>query len=75
VSVLFRSEVLYCLERSLIYSVSRFIYADQRGEGGEPAYAAVDGPAHAEFYTQLADNSEGVPWLATFVKGKGHVKF
>jgi hypothetical protein len=37
--------------------------------------ATPDGPAHGEFYTQLAKHEGSVPWDATFVKGKGHVKF
>jgi hypothetical protein len=36
----------------------------------------VDGPAHGEFYASLAQrDSDDVPWLATFVKDKGYVKF
>jgi hypothetical protein len=38
--------------------------------------AGVDGKAHAEFFKQLADRQDpSVPWLATFVKGKGYIKF
>lgn len=36
---------------------------------------AVDGPAHAEFYAQLAKQEDNVPWHATFVKDKGYVQF
>ncbi|KAL1797033.1 hypothetical protein ACET3X_005573 [Alternaria dauci] len=54
----------------------RFFYADQRQEDGAPMGTAVDGPAHAEFYAKLARREAGeVPWLATFVKGKGYVEF
>lgn len=35
---------------------------------------ALDGDAHAEFYAQLVKH-EDIPWNATFVKGKGYVKF
>ena len=35
----------------------------------------LDGPAHGEFYTQLANHEGNVPWDATFVKGKGYVEF
>jgi hypothetical protein len=35
----------------------------------------VDGPAHGDFYAQLVQRDGDVPWLATFVKGKGYVKF
>jgi len=36
---------------------------------------ALDGPAHGEFYPQLAEHPENVPWQVTFVKGKGYVSF
>ena len=36
---------------------------------------AIDGPAHAEFYMQLASHEDNVPWHATFVKDKGYVHF
>jgi hypothetical protein len=36
---------------------------------------AVDGPAHAEFFAELAQGGKNVPWHATFVKDKGYVKF
>lgn len=35
----------------------------------------LDGDAHAEFYAQLASGEVEAPWHATFVKGKGYVKF
>lgn len=35
----------------------------------------LDGDAHAEFYAELAGGGDEVPWHATFVKGKGYVKF
>ena len=36
----------------------------------------VDGPAHGAFYVQLVQQErDDVPWLATFVKDKGYVKF
>ncbi|TVY44004.1 hypothetical protein LSUB1_G001774 [Lachnellula subtilissima] len=53
-----------------------FLYADQRLLDGKLAGKAVDGPAHADFYTRLAaSGADGVPWHATFVKDKGYVKF
>jgi len=52
-----------------------FHYADERTEEGKLAGMAVDGPAHGEFYAMLAEQKESVPWHATFVKGKGYVKF
>ncbi|OTA97722.1 hypothetical protein M434DRAFT_18894 [Hypoxylon sp. CO27-5] len=53
----------------------RFFYADQRQADGQLIGAAVDGPAHGEFYAQLANHEGNVPWHATFVKGKGYVQF
>ncbi|KAJ5611248.1 hypothetical protein N7510_007967 [Penicillium lagena] len=53
----------------------KFYFADERKPDGDPVYSAIDGPAHAEFYTQLiAANTQG-PWNATFVKGQGYVGF
>ncbi|GLA02162.1 hypothetical protein AnigIFM60653_001562 [Aspergillus niger] len=53
----------------------RFFYADERTEDGKAVGNAPDGAAHAELYTQLASHEGNVPWHATFVKGKGYVKF
>ncbi|XP_014552680.1 hypothetical protein COCVIDRAFT_109653 [Bipolaris victoriae FI3] len=53
----------------------RFFYTDQRQPDGSPMGNVVDGPAHGEFYAQLVQRTNEVPWLATFVKGKGHVRF
>ncbi|KAI1144309.1 hypothetical protein F5Y05DRAFT_407706 [Hypoxylon sp. FL0543] len=53
----------------------RFFYADERQADGKLIGAALDGPAHGEFYAQLANHEENVPWHATFVKGKGYVQF
>ncbi|KAL2689133.1 hypothetical protein Neosp_003185 [[Neocosmospora] mangrovei] len=53
----------------------KFYYADQRNEDGSPVFAAIDGKAHGEFYTELAESKTQGPWLASFVKGKGYVKF
>jgi hypothetical protein len=55
--------------------LSRFFYADERHEDGKSKGMALDGPAHGEFYEKLAEHVENVPWDATFVKGKGYVKF
>lgn len=52
-----------------------FFYTDQRQPDGSPMGNVVDGPAHGEFYAQLVQRTNEVPWLATFVKGKGHVRF
>ncbi|KAI0438096.1 hypothetical protein F4803DRAFT_113776 [Xylaria telfairii] len=53
----------------------RFFYADERAADGGSKGAAIDGPAHADFFEQLANHEGNVPWLATFVKDKGYVKF
>ncbi|KAJ6123707.1 hypothetical protein N7471_011024 [Penicillium samsonianum] len=54
----------------------RFYYADQRTPEGTSMRTGVDGVAHAEFFKQLADRQDpSVPWLATFVKGKGYINF
>ncbi|KAI4605548.1 hypothetical protein J4E86_011589 [Alternaria arbusti] len=53
----------------------RFFYADQRQHDGAPMVNGVDGPAHGAFYAQLVQQERDVPWLATFVKDKGYVKF
>ena len=59
-----------------IYSlISRFYFADERKADGAPGGMGIDGDAHADFYAQLAEHAEGVSWHATFVKGKGYVKF
>ncbi len=53
-----------------------FFYADERNADGSQKGMQLDGEAHAEFFAQLAAG-EGVdvPWHATFVKGRGYVKF
>ena len=53
----------------------RFFYADERHADGKSKGQEVDGEAHGEFYAELARGGEGVPWHATFVKGKGYVSF
>lgn len=52
-----------------------FYYADERTATGDPVYGDIDGNAHGEFFLQLAEKKEQGPWEATFVKGKGYVKF
>ncbi|KAL4816960.1 hypothetical protein BDW67DRAFT_184415 [Aspergillus spinulosporus] len=53
----------------------RFFYTDERAdEAGNGKGPNLDGPAHGEFYVHLATHEGGVPWHATFVKGKGYVK-
>ncbi|KAJ5153025.1 uncharacterized protein N7482_009503 [Penicillium canariense] len=53
----------------------KFYYADERKSDGDPVYSAIDGSAHAEFYTQLSEHQRQGPWNATFVKGQGYVRF
>ncbi|KAI0121068.1 hypothetical protein BJ170DRAFT_600077 [Xylariales sp. AK1849] len=53
----------------------RFFYADERHGDGRSKGAEVSGPAHGEFYAQLANHEKDVPWHATFVKDKGYVQF
>ncbi|KAH9909145.1 hypothetical protein F4778DRAFT_715507 [Xylariomycetidae sp. FL2044] len=53
----------------------RFFYADERTEDGKNKGMQLDGPAHGEFFAELVESPENVPWLATFVKGKGYVEF
>lgn len=53
----------------------RFYYADERNADGSPAFSAIDGPAHAKFYLDLAEETSQGPWQQTFVKGVGYQKF
>ncbi len=52
-----------------------FYYADERKADGSSGGQGIDGPAHADHYLKLATDSKQGPWLSTFVKGKGYVKF
>ena len=52
-----------------------FYYADERTAEGGAMYGDIGGDAHAKFFLQLAQKEVRVPWHATFVKGKGYVKF
>ncbi|KAI1337103.1 NAD(P)-binding protein [Xylariaceae sp. FL0016] len=53
----------------------RFFYADERYEDGKLKGMQIDGPAHADFYAQLAAHEGQIPWHATFAKGKSYAKF
>ncbi|KAJ0414443.1 hypothetical protein BJY00DRAFT_30546 [Aspergillus carlsbadensis] len=54
----------------------RFHYADERAQGGKGKGGPnLDGPAHGEFYAQLASHEGDIPWNATFVAGEGYGKF
>lgn len=52
-----------------------FFYADERNADGSQKGMQLDGDAHADFFAQLANGEGEVPWHATFVKGRGYVKF
>lgn len=52
-----------------------FYYADERKEDGSPVGDAISGQAHADFFVELAGKAEQGPWLSTFVRDKGYVKF
>ncbi|KAI9735739.1 MAG: hypothetical protein M1818_006347 [Claussenomyces sp. TS43310] len=52
-----------------------FYYVDERKEDGSPIGDAISGQAHAEYFVELAGKTEQGPWLSTFVKDKGYVKF
>lgn len=61
-----------CSPHALLKHLS---YNDERHPDGKFKGMALDGPAHGDFYAQLAKSTEGVPWHATFVKDKGYVSF
>ncbi|KAI9150097.1 NAD(P)-binding protein [Paramyrothecium foliicola] len=52
----------------------KFYFADERSESGKSVGAEISGPAHGDFYEQLANHAEGVPWHATFVKDPGWIE-
>lgn len=52
----------------------RFYYVDERTPEGKAMFH-ISGPGHAKYFLELAEkDGQGVP-LATFVRGKGYVKF
>ncbi|KAL7914277.1 NAD(P)-binding protein [Trichoderma velutinum] len=53
----------------------KFYHTDERESNGEPAYDKLDAEAHANYYVKLAEEKDQGPWNATFVNGKGYVKF
>jgi hypothetical protein len=63
------------LRTMLISEINSFTYTDERHQDGKMKGMALDGPAHGEFYAQLAKSTEVVPWHATFVKDMGYVAF
>ena len=38
-------------------------------------YGDINGDAHGEMYTELAEGTTQGPWSQTFVKGVGYKKF
>lgn len=52
----------------------RFYYVDERTPKGK-AMHHISGPGHAEFFLHLAESQRQEEPLATFVRGKGHVRF
>jgi hypothetical protein len=59
----------------ILLTRNSFYYVDERKADGSPAGPAVDGPAHAEVFYELASKAGQEPWQWTFVKDKGYVKF
>jgi hypothetical protein len=57
-----------------LLTVTRFYYADERKADGSAAFA-IDGEAHANIFTQLAEGTNQGPWEQTFVKGVGYKNF
>ncbi|KAH7084992.1 hypothetical protein BKA63DRAFT_559656 [Paraphoma chrysanthemicola] len=52
----------------------RFYYVDERTPAGK-ATPHISGPAHAEYFLHLAEKDGQSDPFATFVRGKGYVKF
>jgi hypothetical protein len=52
----------------------RFYYVDERTPGGKAMFH-VSGPAHADYFLELAEKEGRSETLATFVRGKGYTKF
>ncbi|KAK8032568.1 hypothetical protein PG990_002302 [Apiospora arundinis] len=53
----------------------KFYYADERELDGAPVYNRINGEAHGEIYTALAESTTQGPWSQTFVKGVGYKQF
>ncbi|KAI3397701.1 hypothetical protein diail_10470 [Diaporthe ilicicola] len=68
------AHVIQCAAEAYQDKGFKFYYADERNSDGSPAYGAIDGPAHAKFYTELAEGTSQGPWSQTFVKGVGYMK-
>ncbi|CAN9174159.1 unnamed protein product [Alternaria alternata] len=59
---------------SLASKGCRFYYVDERTPVGKAMFH-VSGPAHAEYFLELAEKEGRSETLATFVRGKGYTKF
>ncbi|CAN9321929.1 unnamed protein product [Alternaria alternata] len=59
---------------SLASKGCRFYYVDERTPLGKAMFH-VSGPAHAEYFLELAEKEGRSETLATFVRGKGYTKF
>ncbi|CAN9354685.1 unnamed protein product [Alternaria alternata] len=59
---------------SLASKGCRFYYVDERTPVGKAMFH-VSGPAHAEYFMELAEKEGQSETLATFVRGKGYTKF
>ncbi|RYN68261.1 hypothetical protein AA0117_g11246 [Alternaria alternata] len=59
---------------SLASKGCRFYYVDERTPVGKAMFH-VSGPAHAEYFMELAEKEGQSETLATFVRGKGYMKF
>jgi hypothetical protein len=58
---------------SLTSTGCRFYYVDERTPEGKAG--RVSGPGHAKYFLELAEQEGQSNPLATFVRGKGYVKF
>ena len=78
--------MIQCLVESYRDLDYRFYFVDQRAaDGGYTTYAQrrpdlaadaiSDGEAHANYFMELVERADQGPADATFVKGKGYVKF
>ncbi|KAG6364699.1 hypothetical protein INS49_006303 [Diaporthe citri] len=68
------AHIIQCAAEAYKDKGYKFYYADERNADGSAVYSAVDGPAHANFYTELAEGTSQGPWQQTFVKGVGYKK-
>ncbi|EEU36453.1 uncharacterized protein NECHADRAFT_81213 [Fusarium vanettenii 77-13-4] len=54
----------------------KFFYADERdSKGAGVPLDKLSGVGAGEFYWELAEKKQDIPWFATFVAGKGYVHF